>query len=102
MTPDHRIQLAPDVLVRDLARVESELLSTPRAGNGELLLIGRRDLRSNNSWMHNSERLVKGRDRCTLLMHPADAGRRGLAAGQRVRVESRVGWVEATLEATTD
>src|SRR5678815_4952873 len=70
MTPGKRIQLAPEVLVRDLARVESELLSRPAPRNGELLLIGRRDLRSNNSWMHNSQRLVKGPERCTLLMHP--------------------------------
>ena len=100
MTPDHRIQLAPDVLVRDLARVESELLSTPRAGNGELLLIGRRDLRSNNSWMHNSQRLVKGPERCTLLMHPDDARARGLAPGQTVQVRSRVGTVPVRLELT--
>jgi len=100
MTPDHRIQLAPDVLVRDLARVESELLSTPRAGNGELLLIGRRDLRSNNSWMHNSQRLVKGPERCTLLMHPDDARARGLAPGQTVQVRSRVGSVPVRLELT--
>ena len=100
MTPDRRIHLAPEVLVRDLARVESELLSTPRAGNGELLLIGRRDLRSNNSWMHNSQRLVKGPERCTLLMHPDDARARGLAPGQTVQVRSRVGTVPVRLELT--
>ncbi|HZJ52883.1 MAG TPA: molybdopterin-dependent oxidoreductase, partial [Myxococcaceae bacterium] len=81
MTPGKRIQLAPEVLVRDLARVESELLSSPVARNDALLLIGRRDLRSNNSWMHNSQRLVKGPERCTLLMHPEDARARGLAPG---------------------
>ena len=100
MTPDRRIHLAPEVLVRDLARVESELLSTPRATNGELLLIGRRDLRSNNSWMHNSQRLVKGPERCTLLMHPDDAHARGLAPGQTVQVRSRVGSVPVRLELT--
>jgi anaerobic selenocysteine-containing dehydrogenase len=100
MTPDRRIHLAPEVLVRDLARVESELLSAPRAGNGELLLIGRRDLRSNNSWMHNSQRLVKGPERCTLLMHPEDAQARGLAPGQTVQVRSRVGCVPVRLELT--
>jgi anaerobic selenocysteine-containing dehydrogenase len=67
--------------------------SSPRARNGELLLVGRRDLRSNNSWMHNSQRLVKGPDRCTLLMHPDDARSRGLSAGQTVEVTSRVGKV---------
>jgi anaerobic selenocysteine-containing dehydrogenase len=99
-TRDRTIQLAPERFVQDLERLRPRLEASP--ARTELQLIGRRDLRSNNSWMHNSERLVKGRDRCTLLMHPADAGRRGLAAGQRVRVESRVGSVEATLEATTD
>ena len=100
MTPGKRIQLAPEVLVRDLARVESELLSRPAARNGELLLIGRRDLRSNNSWMHNSQRLVKGPERCTLLMHPDDARARGLAPGQTVQVRSRVGSVPVRLELT--
>jgi anaerobic selenocysteine-containing dehydrogenase len=52
--------------------------------------------------MHNSERLVKGRDRCTLLMHPDDAARRGLTSGVRALVSSRVGRVEATVETTTD
>jgi anaerobic selenocysteine-containing dehydrogenase len=98
-TRDRRIPLAPVRLLRDLDRLQSRLAEP---ANGGLLLIGRRDLRSNNSWMHNSERLVKGRDRCTLLMHPDDASRRGLQGGQRVNVRSRVGCVEATLEATAD
>ncbi len=100
MTPGKRVQLAPAVLVRDLARVESELLASPAARNGELLLIGRRDLRSNNSWMHNSLRLVKGPARCTLLMHPDDARARGLSAGQSVQVRSRVGSVTVPLALT--
>ena len=100
MTPGKRVQLAPAVLVRDLARVESELLGTAVRRNGELLLIGRRDLRSNNSWMHNSLRLVKGPERCTLLMHPDDARARGLSAGQSVKVRSRVGSVTVPLALT--
>ncbi len=100
MTPGKRIQLAPELLVRDLARVESELLVSPPARNGELLLIGRRDLRSNNSWMHNSQRLVKGPERCTLLMHPDDARARGLSTGQTVQIRSRVGSVPVRLELT--
>ena len=90
------------MLVRDLARVESELLAAPAARNGELLLIGRRDLRSNNSWMHNSLRLVKGPERCTLLMHPDDARARGLAPGQSVQVRSRVGSVPVPASHLTD
>ena len=100
MTPGKRLQLAPEVLVRDLARVESELLASPPARNGDLLLIGRRDLRSNNSWMHNSLRLVKGPERCTLLMHPDDARARGLSAGQTVTVRSRVGSVAVPVDLT--
>ena len=65
-----------------------------------LVLIGRRELRSNNSWMHNCERLVKGPRRCTLQMHPADASARGLGEGDTVRVTSRVGHVEVPVEVT--
>jgi anaerobic selenocysteine-containing dehydrogenase len=92
-TPRKRIALAPPRFLADLERLEA----AGRDANG-LLLIGRRDLRSNNSWMHNSSRLVTGRDRCTLLMHPADAGARGLADGQSVRVATRAGALETVLE----
>jgi anaerobic selenocysteine-containing dehydrogenase len=67
-----------------------------------LVLIGRRELRSNNSWMHNCERLVKGPRRCTLQMHPADAGARGLGEGDTARVTSRVGHVEVPVEVTDE
>jgi len=95
-----RIQLAPAPLVADAARLDA-LLAEPLA-SGHLSLIGRRQLRSNNSWMHNSLRLVKGPERCTLLMHPVDAGARGLAAGQKVRVTSRAGSLEAPLEVSDE
>jgi anaerobic selenocysteine-containing dehydrogenase len=102
-TEDKRVRLAPELLVKDLARVERELLGAgPSAGSKGLWLIGRRQLRSNNSWMHNSVRLVKGPERCTLLMHPDDARPRGLATGQTVRVRSRVGSVPIRLELTED
>jgi anaerobic selenocysteine-containing dehydrogenase len=95
-----RIALAPDRLVADVARLQAR----PGAlANGHALrLIGRRELRSNNSWMHNSERLVKGRERCTLLMHPDDAAARGLADGEQVEVRSRAGAVRVPLSLTTD
>ena len=64
------------------------------------MLIGRRDLRSNNSWLHNSERLVRGKDRCTLLMNHADAAARGLAHGEKVQVSSATGSIRLTLEVT--
>jgi anaerobic selenocysteine-containing dehydrogenase len=101
-TTRRRIALAPAPFLQDLARLREAL--APRAaaarpdGAGALALIGRRELRSNNSWMHNSERLVKGRERCTLLMHPEDARARGLRDGQPVRIASRVGVVVAPLE----
>jgi anaerobic selenocysteine-containing dehydrogenase len=94
-TKSHRIELCPATLVADLTRLQRSLAA---GASGGLALIGRRELRSNNSWMHNSERLVKGRERCTLLMHPQDASARGLADGERVRVRSRTASVEAPLE----
>jgi anaerobic selenocysteine-containing dehydrogenase len=93
-TRDKRIALAPERVLADVAR-----LAAAAVADG-LQLIGRRDLRSNNSWMHNSERLVKGRDRCTLMMSPQDATARGLCDGQRVRVRSRVDEVDVPLEVT--
>src|SRR6185503_17448555 len=88
-TRDRRIDLAPGRLVADLARLSASQARPPEP----LVMIGRRDLRSNNSWMHNSPRLVDGRARCTLLMHPDDAASRSLCPGQPVRVSSRVGSV---------
>jgi anaerobic selenocysteine-containing dehydrogenase len=64
------------------------------------VLIGRRHLRSNNSWMHNSERLVKGPPRCTLLIHPDDAAARGLADGARAKVSTAAGAIELPVEVT--
>jgi anaerobic selenocysteine-containing dehydrogenase len=95
-TRDRRIALAPPEFVADVQRLAAT--ADAPAAAAALSLVGRRDLRSNNSWMHNSARLVKGPARCTLLMHPKDAAARGLAGGQRVRVSSRVGAVEVPLE----
>ncbi len=96
-TADKRIALAPEVLVKDVARVKAKLLDQA-SQNGHLRLIGRRQLRSNNSWMHNTERLLRGKPQCTILMHPADATQRQLTQGQTVVVQSQVGSVEAPLE----
>jgi anaerobic selenocysteine-containing dehydrogenase len=99
-TRDHRIDLAPRAFLDDLPRLAATL---EEGANGSVLeLVGRRELRSNNSWMHNSRRLVKGPERCTVLMHPADAAARGLADGQKVRVASRVGEVTAPLEVSDE
>ena len=91
-----RIQLAPAPFVADVDRLATELTLSSTAP--ALRLIGRRDLRSNNSWMHNSQRLVKGPRRCTLLMHPADATRLGINDGTRVRVRSRAGAIAVDAE----
>ena len=98
-TADKRIDLAPEAIVKDVERVKSKLLdaAVPES-NGHLMLIGRRQLRSNNSWMHNSERLVKGKPQCTILMHPADAAQRQLAKGEKVVVRSRVGSIVVPVE----
>jgi anaerobic selenocysteine-containing dehydrogenase len=98
-TPGKRLQLAPEIFLRDLQRLESRLAQPAQEG---LVLIGRRALRSNNSWMHNSLRLVKGPPGCVLLMHPEDAAARGLRAGERARVASRVGSIEAPVGVTED
>ncbi|HEY8089352.1 MAG TPA: molybdopterin-dependent oxidoreductase [Polyangiaceae bacterium] len=99
-TADRRIHLAPDRFVADVPRLRALLDRTPP--EGELLLIGRRGLRSNNSWMHNSTRLVKGREACTLLMHPRDAGKRGLESGARATLRSRVGEVDVPVEVSDE
>ena len=102
-TPGQRIALAPEPILADIPRLERALEARGAhcVARG-LALIGRRDLRSNNSWMHNSQRLVKGRPRCTLLMHPEDATARAIRDGDRVRVRSRVGAVEVCAEVTAD
>lgn len=89
---DKRIQVSTPELLADLARyVASYAADTDGEG---LQLIGRRHVRSNNSWMHNSQRLIKGPLRHQLLMHPEDLASRGIADGARVRVQSRVGEIE--------
>jgi anaerobic selenocysteine-containing dehydrogenase len=97
-TRDRRVQLAPQLHVQDLQRAAAALRTT----QPPLVLIGRRHVRSNNSWLHNSQRLVKGKPRCTLLIHPDDAARRGIGDGARVRVRSRVGEVSVPAELTGD
>ncbi|MCS5563715.1 MAG: molybdopterin-dependent oxidoreductase [Oleiphilaceae bacterium] len=82
-TRDGMINLAPRRYLQDVERLHRHLVQ-PVAD--ELRLIGRRHVRSNNSWMHNSHRLVKGKDRCTLIIHPRDASRLGLQAGDSAQV----------------
>jgi anaerobic selenocysteine-containing dehydrogenase len=95
-TTDKRINLAPEMFVKDLERLKSE------SENSEFpfQLIGRRHLRDDNSWLHNSERLMKGKNRCTLLINSADANELNLANNQVVKISSRVGSVEISCEIT--
>jgi anaerobic selenocysteine-containing dehydrogenase len=99
-TPGKKVRLAPPVLVEaagELDQIASEREAA--LSNGfDLTLIGRRQLRSNNSWMHNSARLMKGDDRCTAILHPDDAAARGLAEGASARVTSSVGSIELPVE----
>ena len=94
------MQLAPRVLLEEAAKLAEHAREREDAlSDGyDLTLIGRRQLRSNNSWMHNSARLMKGADRCTALLHPDDASARGLDDGAQVRVVSRIGAIELPLE----
>jgi len=98
-----KIHAAPAAIVGDLPRVALGLevaLEAVRGATGTLLLVGRRTMRSNNSWMHNSARLVRGKPVCTLLMHPQDAAACGVADGMMVCVTSRVGSVEVPVTTT--
>ncbi|WP_324744466.1 molybdopterin oxidoreductase family protein [Pseudomonas veronii] len=97
-TANGRVQAAPAVILADLARFAAQ----PLPPADELLLIGRRHVRSNNSWMHNYHRLVKGKPRHQLLMHPEDLARRQLSDGQRVKVSSRIGMIEVEVAASLD
>lgn len=96
--PDRRPRLWGDVIAAEMERLCAQ--SHERKA-GELRLFGRRHLKSMNSWMHNSERLLLG-NVPTLLMHPEDARERGIVEGQRVRVENTLNSIDVTVEVTDD
>lgn len=96
-TENKRINLTPELLVNDLQRLNGDATET---ADFPFALIGRRHLRDNNSWLHNSEMLVKGKNRCTVLINSADAENLGLQNNQFVKVSSRVGSVEIPCEIT--
>ena len=98
-TESGEIMCAPDFIINDLSRLADA--AKPYAED-ELLLIGRRHVRSNNSWMHNYHRLVKGKPRWQLMMHPEDMQQRGLSDESEVRIQSRVGEVTTTVIATDE
>ncbi len=98
-TPSGQIDAAPDSFVEDLARLRSAMASKR---DREFLLVGRRDVRSNNSWMHNIEVLIRGRERCLLEMSPSDASRLGLEDGDMVKITSEAATVNAPVQVTPD
>jgi len=97
-TEDARIQLDNDLMREDTERLAKVLDREPP----ELVLIGRRHIRSNNSWMHNLEKLAKGPSRCTLLINPDDAKSRGLTNGQVAEITSAAGAVNAEVEVSDE
>lgn len=99
---DKRIRCARPELLAELASFGQSLAAGSPAPQGQLQLIGRRHVRSNNSWMHNAPRLIRGQPRHQLLMHPADLAQRQLSDGARVRLRSRVGEVVVEVQASEE
>lgn len=95
-TPDKKIRLAPQYLLDDLPRLAARL----RRPAEPLVLVSRRHLRSNNTWLHNVPALMKGKDRCTLLIHPDDAARCGVSDNDVVTVKSEAGEIKVPVEVT--
>jgi anaerobic selenocysteine-containing dehydrogenase len=102
-TRSGKIELAPEAVIADVPRLRERLDQGAWNGSGpEMVLIGRRQLRSNNSWMHNLNALVKGKDRCTALVNPLDAERYGLEDGGMARLRSAAGEIEVPVEVTDE
>ena len=101
-TKTKRIDLTPELVVADLGRVRSSIASVEPVAADQLLLIGRRHKQDCNSWLHNTERLTRGKPRHHLLMHPKDLAERGIEDGAIVRVSSRVGSVDVEVSAVDD
>ncbi len=93
------VDLAPKIFVDDLRARRDQVLASP---SDALLLIGRRQLRSNNSWLHNVPKLMTGKPRCTVLIHPDDAAKHGVRDGADVTLRSRVGSVVAPAQLDPD
>ncbi|MCF6223977.1 MAG: molybdopterin-dependent oxidoreductase [Flavobacteriaceae bacterium] len=103
-TKDKKIELAPVEFVQDLNRLKNQLAEWKNNSNGayNFSLIGRRHLRSNNSWMHNVTRLIKGKERCTLLINPEDAKILNIINQQNVTVSSKVGSLKIPIEISSE
>ncbi|XDD53617.1 molybdopterin-dependent oxidoreductase [Leptospira sp. WS4.C2] len=103
-TEDKRIHLFPEILKEDLPRLKSKFLEWEKftSDKSQFLLIGRRHLRSNNSWMHNLPKLMTGKPRCTVMIHPSDANHLGILNEEEVIVESSVGKIQIPVEITEE
>jgi anaerobic selenocysteine-containing dehydrogenase len=103
-TPSGSIELTPPEIVADVDRLTATLSDRDvwSGDPADFMLIGRRHVRSNNSWMHNVKVLVKGKDRCTLLIHPEDAARAGVSDGGVARISSEAGSIEAPVEVSDE
>lgn len=99
VTSSGKVDLAPEAITADLPRLAAAMSIEPEQ---DLVLIGRRQLRSANSWLHNVEVLVKGKERCTLQINPDDAARIGLEDGATATVASAVGKLDVAVEITAD
>jgi anaerobic selenocysteine-containing dehydrogenase len=97
-TPSGKIELAPASLLADLARPAKDLARQAPA----MVIVGRRDVRSNNSWMHNLPLLAKGPERCTAMVHPDDAQRLGLRDGAMARISNANGSIDARVQLSAD
>ncbi len=98
-TPNKRINLVPELIVQDLDRLAAALEEDPAS---EFLLIGRRHIRDMNSWLHNLPNFARGKNRCTLMIHPDDAQRLGLSQGGEAIIRSRMGELSAEADITAD
>ncbi len=97
---DRKVHLAAEPLLRNWRALDQMLATPPPADT--LVLIGRRDLRTNNSWMHNIPSLMAGAERCLLFVHPKDAADRGIASGESIVMESRVHRGEVRVHCTEE
>ncbi|HUG26094.1 molybdopterin-dependent oxidoreductase [Piscinibacter sp.] len=98
-TPSGKIELAPESLIADVRRAAADL----ERPTDDMVIVGRRHVRSNNSWMHNLPLLAKGPNRCTALVHPADAQRLGLADGASARISGKDGHsIEAQVQVSDE
>lgn len=101
-TPDHKVVLASHIYLAELSRARLVLTNAKPRQITEFSLIGRRHVRSNNSWLHNSLPLVKGKNRCTAIMNSVDAQALAVQEGDLINVKSRVGQISIPVEISDD